>query len=154
MNGKKLTPGNRVTDEPIPVPKGDCGKLTSGSIPQHFRSMAVPMAIGMVFSTLYAVVDTFYAGLISTDAQAGLVIASQVFMLLIALGFGLSTAMGALIGNALGEKISTDARQLACQGIVFGMGTSIIISAVGYFYSADILSVISKPGAYQDAAID
>jgi putative MATE family efflux protein len=154
MNGKKLNLGNGATDEPKLVPKSDYGKLTSGSIPQHFRSMAVPMAIGMVFSTLYAVVDTFYAGLISTDTQAGLVIASQVFMLLIALGFGLSTAMGALVGHALGEKMSTDARQLACQGIVFGISASIIISAVGHFYSADILSVISKPGAYQDAAID
>ena len=116
--------------------------------------MAIPMAIGMLFSTLYAVVDTFYAGLISTDAQAGLIIASQVFMLLIALGFGLSTAMGALVGNALGKKSPTEARQLACQGIMFGIGTSIMIGVLGYFYSADILSIISKPGAYQDAAID
>lgn len=154
MNGKNSIPDTETIPKPKSETEGDYGKLTSGSIPQHFRSMAIPMAIGMVFSTLYAVVDTFYAGLISTDAQAGLIIASQVFMLLIALGFGLSTAMGALVGNALGEKSPIEARQLACQGIVFGIGTSIIIGVLGYFYSSDVLSIISKPGAYQNAAID
>jgi putative MATE family efflux protein len=154
MNDKYSNLDGEVLEEFESAPAGDYGKLTSGSIPMHFRSMAIPMAIGMLFSTLYAVVDTFYAGLISTDAQAGLIIASQVFMLLIALGFGLSTAMGALVGNALGEKSPVEARQLACQGIVFGIGTSIIISVLGYFYSEDILSIISKPGAYQNAAID
>jgi len=34
--------------------------LTRGSIPAHFRALAVPAAIGMVFSTLYNVVDLWY----------------------------------------------------------------------------------------------
>ena len=46
--------------------------LTTGSLAGHFRRLAVPAAIGMVFSTLYNVVDVFFAGLISTDAQAAL----------------------------------------------------------------------------------
>jgi Na+-driven multidrug efflux pump len=45
--------------------------LTKGSLARHFLRLAVPAAIGMVFSTLYNVVDVFFAGLISTDAQAG-----------------------------------------------------------------------------------
>ena len=53
--------------------------LTTGSLAGHFRRLAVPAAIGMVFSTLYNVVDVFFAGLISTDAQAGLAISFQAF---------------------------------------------------------------------------
>ena len=41
--------------------------------------LAVPAAIGMVFSTLYNVVDVFFAGMIGTDAQAGLAISFQAF---------------------------------------------------------------------------
>ena len=48
--------------------------LTVGPIAGHFRSLAIPMAIGMVFTTLYNVVDTFYAGMLSTEAQAGLTV--------------------------------------------------------------------------------
>jgi Na+-driven multidrug efflux pump len=39
--------------------------LTTGSLAGHFLRLAVPAAIGMVFSTLYNVVDVFFAGLIS-----------------------------------------------------------------------------------------
>ena len=38
--------------------------LTEGSLALHFRRLAVPAAIGMVFTTLYNVVDVFFAGLI------------------------------------------------------------------------------------------
>ena len=46
--------------------------LTTGAIPGHFRTVAVPAILGMVFSTLYNVVDVWFAGLISTQSQAGL----------------------------------------------------------------------------------
>ena len=45
--------------------------LTEGPIAGHFRTLAVPAAMGMLFSTLYNVVDVFYAGQLSTSAQAG-----------------------------------------------------------------------------------
>ena len=76
--------------------------LTTGSLPLHFRRLAVPAAIGMVFTTLYNVVDVFFAGLIGTAAQAGLAISFQAFFLFITFGFGLSAAMTALAGNAIG----------------------------------------------------
>ena len=36
--------------------------LTTGPLALHYRKLAVPVAIGMVFSTLYNVVDVFFAG--------------------------------------------------------------------------------------------
>ena len=79
--------------------------LSSGSLAQHFFQIALPAAIGMVFTTLYNVVDVFYAGLIGTEAQAGIAIAFQSFMTFITIGFGLSAAMTALIGNSIGAKV-------------------------------------------------
>ncbi len=40
--------------------------LTQGPIKHHLRSIAIPASVGMIFNTLYNVVDTFYAGKIST----------------------------------------------------------------------------------------
>ena len=34
--------------------------LTTGPLTTHFRTLAVPAAIGMVFNTLYNVVDVFF----------------------------------------------------------------------------------------------
>ena len=125
--------------------------LTVGPIPLHFRNLAIPTAIGMVFTTLYNVVDVYYAGLLNTDAQAGLAIAFQVFFVLVALGFGLSTAMSALVGNALGEK-SGDATLISCQGLTFGLLVSLISTILGYIAYPSLISIVSEPGAYRDAA--
>ena len=78
--------------------------LTTGPIAGHFRTLAVPASMGMLFSTLYNVVDVYFAGQISTDAQAGLAIGFQAFFILMSVGFGIGSAMGALVGNARGRK--------------------------------------------------
>ena len=58
--------------------------LTSGKISTHFRNLAVPMAIGMVFYTLYNMVGIFFAGKLSTSAQAAIGIGHLVFFFLMA----------------------------------------------------------------------
>lgn len=126
--------------------------LTEGSIAQHFKKIAIPAAIGMVFTTLYNVVDVFYAGLLSTDAQAGLAIAFQVFFVLIALGIGLGSAMGALVGNALGAKDDKLAKHIAYQGISYGLLASLACAILGLIFGDDLIAIITEPGAYRDAA--
>ncbi|MEM1400288.1 MAG: MATE family efflux transporter, partial [Pseudomonadota bacterium] len=86
--------------------------LTTGPIAGHFRRLALPAAIGMLFSTLYNIVDTFYAGLISTTAQAGLAIGFQAFFVLVSVGFGMGSAMSALVGHSRGRKDLVHARLL------------------------------------------
>lgn len=125
--------------------------LTTGSIPRHFRALAIPTAIGMVFTTLYNVVDVYYAGMLSTDAQAGLAISFQVFFVLIAIGFGLSTAMGALVGNALGEKSDRES-VISSQGLSFALIVAVIGVILGWFCSPYLIALISEPGGYRDAA--
>lgn len=88
--------------------------LRTRPIPGHFRALAVPAAIGMVFATLYNVVDVYFAGLLSTGEQPGLAITFQVFFILVAFGVGLGSAMGALIGNRLGSDDLAAAKRTAC----------------------------------------
>ena len=59
--------------------------LTKGDIKKQLIGMAVPAGTGLLFYTLYNVVDTFYAGLISTEAIAGLsisIIKDSLFLLI------------------------------------------------------------------------
>jgi putative MATE family efflux protein len=126
--------------------------LTTGSIPLHFRALAVPAAIGMVFTTLYNVVDVYYAGMLGTEAQAGLAISFTVFFVLfVAIGIGLSSAMGALVGNALGQR-SGDEGLIASQGITFGLIVSALGMVIGWNAAPALLALVSEPGAYRDAA--
>jgi len=126
--------------------------LTTGPIPGHFRALAIPTAIGMVFTTLYNVVDVYYAGMLSTDAQAGLAISFTVFFILfVAVGIGLSSAMGALVGNALGENTEQES-VVAAQGLTFGVILAALGMIVGWFASPWLIALVSEPGAYRDAA--
>ena len=127
--------------------------LTTGSIPGHFRALAVPSAIGMVFTTLYNVVDVYFAGMISSDAQAGLTAAFQVFMVLIILGFGLGAGLSALIGNALGKGDADGAGEFAEQGLLLAVLGSLAVIALGYAFAPMVLEFNSQPGGYRDAAI-
>lgn len=127
--------------------------LTVGPISGHFRTLAIPMAIGMVFTTLYNVVDTFYAGMLSTEAQAGLAVSFQVFFVMVAFGFGLNSALSALVGKALGEKRGGQAKRIACQGISYAVMASVALAIVGYFAGPALISMISAPGEYREAGI-
>ena len=125
--------------------------LTTGPLSQHFKTLAIPAAIGMVFTTLYNVVDVFFAGLIGTAAQAGLAISFQAFFILITFGFGLSSAMTALVGNAIGAKDEEAARLVAARGIGFGVLISLALIVVGWFVGPELIKLVSTEGEYRDA---
>lgn len=50
----------------------DSTSLTHNPIPLLLRQLSIPASLGMLFNTLYNIVDTYYAGLISTEALAAL----------------------------------------------------------------------------------
>ena len=125
--------------------------LTTGSLPLHFRRLAVPAAIGMVFTTLYNVVDVFFAGLIGTAAQAGLAISFQAFFLFITFGFGLSSAMTALVGNAIGAGARAEAQVVAARGIGFGLSITVILMVLAWFLGPELIKIVSTGGDYRDA---
>ncbi|MDG1531976.1 MAG: MATE family efflux transporter [Paracoccaceae bacterium] len=126
--------------------------LTIGPISGHFRTLAIPAAMGMLFTTLYNVVDVYFAGQLSTDAQAGLAIGFQAFFIMMAIGFGTGSAMGALVGNARGKKDDAMARRIAMQGLSFAIAAIVMLFVLGFLAGPSIIALVSEPGAYRDAA--
>lgn len=126
--------------------------LTTGPMSRHFRSLAIPAAFGMLFSTLYNVVDVFYAGLISTDAQAGLAIGYQAFFVLMAVGFGLGSALSALVSNAIGASERQQAQRYIAQGVSFAVIAAACLMGLGSWLGPRLILLVSEPGSYRDAA--
>ena len=119
----------------------------------HFRTLAIPAAFGMLFTTLYNVVDVYYAGLLSTDAQAGLAIGYQAFFILMAVGFGLSSALSTLVSNAKGSGNAAEAQRYVVQGLAFGGVITASCMVIGWFLGPELIVLVSEPGAYRDAAM-
>ena len=128
--------------------------LTTGSMLTHFKNLAIPAAFGMLFATLYNVVDVFYAGQLSTEAQAGLAIGYQAFFIMMSIGFGLGSGLSALVSNAKGEKNARATRGLAAQGLSFGLVATVTLMVVGFFGGPYLINLVSEPGGYRDAALN
>ncbi len=127
--------------------------LTVGSMAIHFRRLAIPAALGMLFATLYNVVDVYYAGRLSTDAQAGLAIGYQAFFVLMALGFGLSSALSALVSNAKGSGETSQVRRYISQGLTFAIILTLLSMIIGWFIGPKLIGLVSEPGSYRNAGL-
>ena len=119
-------------------------QLTTQPIAKLIRQIAIPVSIGLFFHTMFNVVDTFFGGLISTQALAALSLSFPVFFIIIAMGSGFSTGTTALIGNALGAGDRDGARLFGIQGISFGILLSFVMTWVGVYASPYLFSVGGK----------
>ena len=123
--------------------------LTVGPMALHFRRLAIPAALGMLFATLYNVVDVYFAGRLSTDAQAGLAIGYQAFFILMALGFGLSSALSALVSNAKGSGETSQVRKYISQGLIYAVILTLLSIIIGLFIGPKLIGLVSEPGSYR-----
>jgi Na+-driven multidrug efflux pump len=105
--------------------------LLNQPIPRLIRKLAVPTSVGYFFNTMFNVVDTFYGGMVSTEALAALSLCFPVFFIIISVGAGISSGATALIGHALGSGDRDQARHLAGQTLSFGLVHGVLVMVAG-----------------------
>lgn len=120
--------------------------LTQGPIKHHLRSIAIPASVGMIFNTLYNVVDTFYAGKISTEALAGMTISFPIFFIVIALSSGIGSGTTALAAIALGKKDVELFHRLAYNAIGAGGVISLIVIIASPWLTPWLFSISGASG--------
>ena len=113
------------------------------------RRLAIPAAIGLFCQTLYNVTDTFFAGLISTQAQAALAFSFPLFFFQLSLCIGLGQALTARIAHALGAKRLSRATLFVGQGIVL----AVLISLCMWLLTPMIPSIVLVLGASDETAL-
>jgi putative MATE family efflux protein len=112
----------------------------------------VPASVGFFFNTMFNVVDTYFAGVISTQALAAL-----------SLSFRSSSSSSRSAAVSPPERPRSwplpgageidRARMFAVQGFVFGGLLSIILTAVGLVASQPVFSVLGASGNYMETAL-
>ena len=128
--------------------------LTTEPIPKLVRRIAIPACIGYFFNTMYNVVDTYFAGLISTQALASLSLSLPVYFIIIATGTGVSTGATALIANAMGAGKREGAKLYAAQAISFGILTALALTVFGLLVSPFLFRVLGATGEYLSMVLD
>ncbi len=127
--------------------------LLNEPIPRLIRMLAIPASTGFFFNTMFNVVDTWYGGLISTDALASLSISFPVFFIIIALSAGTSTGATALIAHALGEGDEEKAKLYSAQALTFGFFTALGITLIGWLSAPSIFRLLGASGQYLEMAL-
>ncbi len=127
--------------------------LTADPIPVLTRRIAIPASVGFFFNTMFNFVDTYCAGLISTDALAALSLSFPVFFIILSAGSGLSQGATALMANAIGAKDPLMAQRLFAQAVVFAALAGVVLSFAGWLAAPSLFRLLGAEGAYLDVAL-
>ncbi|MCH7934256.1 MAG: MATE family efflux transporter [Gemmatimonadetes bacterium] len=106
--------------------------MTKGPISGHIARMAIPIAIGMVFQTLYYLVDLYFVAQLGDAALAGLGSAGNIQFLVMAITQILGVGTMALIAQASGRKDRADANLIFNQSLVLAVVCAAVTLVGGY----------------------
>lgn len=105
--------------------------LTQGSTLRHLIRLAVPIAIGMLFQTLYVLVDLYFVAQLGDAAIAGVSAAGNAQFLVMALTQILGVGTMALIAQAAGRKDRADANWVFNQSLALAAVCALLTLIAG-----------------------
>ena len=106
--------------------------LTQGSIVANILAMAAPMAAGMIFQTLYFLVDLYFVAGLGDAAVAGVGAAGTLMFVIMALTQVLGVGAVALIAQAVGRRDQADANLVFNQSVLFAVACALATLIGGY----------------------
>ncbi len=127
--------------------------LTQGSIPGHLLRLAVPIALGMLFQTLYVLVDLYFVARLGDAAIAGVGAAANGQFLVLALTQVLGVGTMALIAHATGRKDREDANLVFNQSLLLGAACGAATLVAGYALTGAYLRGLAADTATIEAGM-
>jgi putative MATE family efflux protein len=115
---------------------------TQGSVGRAVLLLAIPMMLEMAMESVFAVVDIFWVAGLGAPAVAAVGLTEAVLTLLYAVAVGLSMAVTALVARRIGANEPDAAAQVAGQTIWVGVGTAVLVAAIGVPFAAEILTLM------------
>jgi hypothetical protein len=95
--------------------------LTQGSITKTIIAMAAPVAAGMLFQTLYVLVDLYFVSSIGDAALAGTGAAGNLMFMVMAITQILGVSTVSLMSQAVGRKDQLEANKVFNQSMVLAV---------------------------------
>jgi len=125
--------------------------LTQGSIPTHLVRLAAPIAIGMLFQTLYVLIDLYFVAQLGDFAIAGVSSGGSVQFLIMALTQVLGVGTMALIAHATGRKDREDANLIFNQSLLLAALFAAATLIGGYGFSGAYMQSLGADAATVEA---
>lgn len=117
--------------------------LTQGSITGKLVGMAGFIGIGLVFQTLYFIVDLYFVAGLGAAAIAGVGLAGNAFFLSLALAQMVGVGALSLIARSIGAKDFGAAEGVYRQSMILSLGLGAATLVVGYLATGPALASIA-----------
>jgi len=127
--------------------------LSTGSINRHLVGMAAPIAAGMIFQTLYFLVDLYFVGRLGGAAIAGVGSAGNLAFLVMSLTQVLGVGTVALIAQAVGRKDQPGANLVFNQSSVLALACLLACLLLGYPFAARFAGSLGSDVATRAAGL-
>jgi putative MATE family efflux protein len=121
--------------------------LTQGPITGALVGTAVPIAIGMLFQTLYLLVDLYFVAPLGDAAIAGVSSGGTASFMILALTQMVSVGTVALVAQAVGAKYQARANLVFNQGVLLATACAVVTLAAGLLLSGAYVRAISSDAA-------
>lgn len=134
--------------------RGEQQDYTTGSIARAVFLLAIPMILELSLESVFAVVDIFFVSKLGQNAIATVGLTESVITIVYSIAIGLSTAATAIVARRIGEKNPEEAAHAGAQSLAISIIVTLLLSAVGIFYAADILALMgASDEVVRDGAI-
>jgi putative MATE family efflux protein len=127
--------------------------LTDSSIVKNILQMALPIAAGMFFQTLYFLIDLYFVAGLGDAAIAGVGAAGNVMFVVFAVTQVLGVGTVTLISHAAGRKDQADANLVFNQSLALAASCAVITMSLGFFVGPYYVSTLGANAATVAAGI-
>ena len=120
-------------------------KMTKGPVGRTICSLAVPCIISMLVTSFYNMADTFFVGMLKSNAATGAVgVVFSMMAVIQAVGFFFGQGSGNYISRLLGKKQYQKASQVAATGFFTALGAGLLICIVGQIFLEDLAYLLGS----------
>ncbi len=127
--------------------------LTQGSITGRLVSMAAFIGLGLVFQTLYFIVDLYFVAGLGPAAIAGVGLAGNAFFLALALAQMVGVGALSLIARSIGAKAPHEAEGVYRQAMILSLVLGAATLVFGYLLTGPTLGLIAADEATKEMGV-
>lgn len=117
--------------------------LTQGSISRRLIGMAAFIGLGLLFQTLYFLIDLYFVAGVGPDAIAGVGLAGVVFFLVMAAAQMVAVGSLSLIARGIGAKDFTQVDGVYRQSMLISLGLATLTLIGGYGFGGMAIGAVA-----------
>lgn len=129
--------------------------MYEGKIPSLFMRYAIPQMIGLLFNSVYIIVDGIFIGnRLGTDAMAAAAVSVPLVEILIAMSIAVASGAGVLISSDLARGKNDHAVQIFNTAVLCALAMGGIVSIMGNLFIQPLSEMLGSTQYIHEQAIE